>query len=135
MIITLPYKYQNAAIRQADMTGDMYDLYNVVQQINLQSERQIQTVVATEGQNIQMLDNPYDGTLYLKPAAPLTNLTITFPTIANSKVNQIRFIASTKGITNLTLAGMTLLGSIMSMNANDCFAFQQVEAGVWIVNQ
>lgn len=135
MIITLPSRYQNAPTRTADMTQDMVDLFGVVEQINVQSERVIQTEIPSAGQTVQMLDNKLDGTLLLKPAGALASLTIAFPTVANSKLGQIRFIATTQNITSLTLTGMTLLGSVMSMNANDCFAFQQVEPGVWIINQ
>lgn len=132
--IILPSKYTNAPIRQADMTDAMLDLYGVVQQVNLQTERVLQSVVPTNGQTIQMFDDPYDGTLFLKPSGTLANLTISFPSLAKSKILQIRFIASTQAITNLTLIGATIMGSVTSMNVNDCFFFQQVEPGAWILN-
>lgn len=136
-VIILPSRYTNATTRPADVTQDMLDLYNVVQQINTQTERVLQTVTPTNGQTVQMLDNGVDGTLFLTPAAPLATLTINFPPAppANSRLLQVRFIATTQSIATLTLTGATIMGSITSMNSNDCFFFQQVTPGGWILNQ
>jgi|SRR6267154_2768315 len=136
MSITLPAAYQNAAIRTADVTQQMLDLYTVVQQINSGIlPRVVQTVVALTGQTIQMTDNSADGTLFLTPAGTLATLTVNFPSDANSILGQMRILATTQNITTLTLANAIFLNMITTINANDCFAFQKVAANTWIFVQ
>lgn len=135
MPISLPSRYNNAATRLADMTQDMLDLYNVVQQLNSGALRTIQTVTPTTGQTVQMLDNQNDGTLFLTPAGTLATLIVRFPSDANSVLGQIRFLGSTQAITSLTMANAVFLNAIPALNANDFYAFQKVAANTWIFAQ
>lgn len=135
MPISLPSRYNNAASRLADMTQDMLDLFNVVQQLNSGALRTIQTVTPTTGQTVQMLDNQNDGTLFLTPAGTLATLTVRFPSDANSVLGQIRFVGSTQAITSLTMTNAVFLNAIPALNANDFYAFQKVAANTWIFAQ
>lgn len=135
MAITLPSRYQNASTRQADITVEMLDLYNVVQQLNSGGLRTIQNVTPTTGQTVQMENTSNDGTLFLTPAGTLASLTISFPSDANSALGQIRFIGSTQAITSLTMTNAVFLNSIVSLNANDFYAFQKVLPNTWIFAQ
>lgn len=135
MSIILPSRYTNAPVRPADMTVEMMDLYNVVQQLNTGNLRVVQPVTPTNGQAVQMTDNSTDGTLFLTPAGTLASLTVNFPSDANSVLGQIRFVGTTQAITSITMTGATILNMFTAMNANDCFGFQKVTVNTWIFLQ
>lgn len=136
MPIILPSTYQNAPNRPADVTQQMLDLYNVVQQINLGVlPRVVQSVTPLTGQTIQMTNTSADGTLFLTPAGTIASLTVNFPSDINSNLGQIRFLGTTQNITSLNLANAVFLNVFNSLNANDCFAFQKVAANTWIFIQ
>lgn len=136
MPITLPSRYQNAPTRRADVTRDMLDIYNIVLQINNGvSPQSVQSVIPTTGQSIQMTDDATSGLIWLNPAGTLASLTLVFPTDANSDIGQIRRIATSKIITSVTLSGATILNPTTTLNANDCFGFQKVSAGTWVLLQ
>lgn len=135
MSIVLPSRYTNAPVRPADMTVEMMDLYNVVQQLNTGNLRMVQSATPTSGQTVQMTDNSTDGTLYLTPAGTLASLTVAFPADVNSVLGQIRFVGTTQAITSLSMTGAIFLNVFSSLNANDCFGFQKVATNTWIFLQ
>lgn len=96
----------------------------------------IQKVAPVTGANVQMTDNALDGTLYINPAAALANLTITLPSDANSRLGQIRRIATNKAIASLTLTGAaSIMNAVTSMSGGDCVQFQKIDSNTWFLIQ
>lgn len=92
----------------------------------------IQKVSPATGSTVQMTDTALDGTLYVNPAAALAALTIILPSEANSRLGQVRRIATSKAIMALTLTGATnILSTVGSLSAGDCVQFLKIDANTW----
>lgn len=91
----------------------------------------IQKVAPASGATVQMNDTALDGTLYIAPAAALAALTINLPSEANSRLGQVRRIATNKAITALSITGATLLSTVSSLSAGDCVSFLKIDANTW----
>lgn len=93
----------------------------------------VQNAVPTSGATVAMDDNSQDGILYLQPVAGLAALTISLPSEANSRIGQIRSIATKQAITILTVGGATtIMSAPASMLLGACYSFQKVAANTWI---
>lgn len=93
----------------------------------------VQNAAPTAGQTVVMTDDANDGTLVLTPAGVLATLTVTLPSEANSRIGQIRRLASRQAITALTLNGATtILNGATALLLNDCFSYQKVAANTWV---
>lgn len=94
------------------------------------SQPEIQTATPTTGQTVVMTNDDMNGTLYLKPAGTLAELTVTLPSAAVP--GQIRRIATTREITDFTINGATnIYGNATSLAAGDCISYQFMETNTW----
>lgn len=80
-----------------------------------------------------------DETHYVTPAGTIATLTWNLPTVANSRVGQVKMFLSTQNITTLTvtvLGGGTKVGSTLSAAySNEAYAYQCISisgAGTWL---
>lgn len=91
----------------------------------------IQKEAPVNGSTVIMSDTGLDGTLYIAPATTISALTLVLPTEANTRLGQIRRIATNKMITGLTITGGTLLSTVTSLSAGDCVSFLKIDANTW----
>lgn len=124
MTITLPRAYQNADIRQADVTQTMTDLYNVVQQINagftpVPANPTFTSVVVTGATNLNTLaatGNTTLNTLSVSGNATLNTLSATgnatlntLSASGNATLNTVSASGNTS-LSTLTATGQVSLG-------------------------
>ena len=91
----------------------------------------VQKVAPASGATVQMTDTALNGTLLVAPAAALASLTVALPTEVNSRLGQIRRIATTKAISTLTVTGATILNTVGSLSAGDCVQFLKIDTNTW----
>jgi hypothetical protein len=79
-------------------------------------------------------DDDKDRVLYLTPAGTLATLTVTLPTNANSRINQVQTIVSSQILTALTIsgAGLTILGNPTALLAGGSVSLKKVAANTWV---
>lgn len=91
----------------------------------------VQKVVPASGDSVQMEDTMRDGTLLVAPAAGISSLTVALPSELNSRLGQVRRIASTKAVTTLNITGATILNTVGSLSAGDCVQFLKIDTNTW----
>lgn len=90
-------------------------------------------LVPTTGQTVVFANNSIDQTTYLAPAGPLATLTVTIPSEATSRIGQRITLCTSQNIVALTFNGATtIMNTITSLTASDCFTFQKIDANTWI---
>jgi hypothetical protein len=91
-----------------------------------------QTASPASGATVVMNDNTIDGLLWITPAATIATLTVTVPTNANSRLGQVRRVATSQDITALTINGATILNAPSTLIGNTGFALVKVSTGTWM---